>query len=58
VVSSGGALLDALAMLKADGLTPQAALCVIDRESGGGQALAAVGLPLRPLLTFSEIEQA
>jgi orotate phosphoribosyltransferase len=56
VVSSGGALLDALAKLKADGLAPLAALCVIDRETGGREALAAVGLELRALLTFAQVE--
>ena len=58
VVSSGGAILDALGLLRADGLMPSAALCVIDRETGGKEALAAAGLPLLPLLTFSDIERA
>lgn len=56
VVSSGGAIIDALAKLRADGLMPAAALCVIDRETGGSEALAAAGLPLKALFTFSEIE--
>lgn len=56
VVSSGGAIIDALEKLKADGLSPDAALCVIDRETGGKEALAAVGLPLKALFTFSQIE--
>lgn len=56
VVSSGGALIDALAKLKADGLSPIAALCVIDRETGGKEALATVGLELRALFTFSQVE--
>jgi orotate phosphoribosyltransferase len=43
VVSSGGALIDSLSMLKADGLWPVGILCVIDRETGGKQALAEVG---------------
>jgi len=46
VVSSGGALIDTLSMLKADGLWPVRALCVIDRESGGKEALAGAGLEL------------
>lgn len=56
VVSSGGAIIDALEKLKADGLSPGVALCVIDRETGGKEALAAVGLPLKALFTFSQIE--
>jgi len=55
VVSSGGALLDALQMLAADGLRPTAALCVIDRQTGGAEALAAAGVPLKPLLTYADV---
>jgi orotate phosphoribosyltransferase len=55
VVSSGGAIMDTLHMLKADGLFPTAAICVIDRESGGKEALSAVGLPLRSLFSYSDI---
>lgn len=58
VVSSGGAILDAVAMLKADGLRPSAALCVIDRQTGGAEALARVDLLLKPLLTFTEVDGA
>ena len=58
VVSTGGALLDFVAMLAADGLKPTAALCVIDRETGGAAALAAAGVPLRALFTYAEIEAA
>jgi orotate phosphoribosyltransferase len=58
VVSSGGAILDALAKLRADGLVPTCALCVIDRQSGGTEALASAGLPLIALLTLDQIEQA
>jgi orotate phosphoribosyltransferase len=55
VVSSGGALIDTLSMLKADGLWPVGALCVIDRESGGKEALAGAGLELQSLFTYSQI---
>jgi len=58
VVSSGGAIIDALAKLKADGLIPAAALCVIDRSSGGKEALAEHGLPLRSLFTLAQVEGA
>jgi len=56
VVSSGGAIIDALAKLKADGLAPSAALCVIDRETGGCESLSAAGLELKSLFTFSQVE--
>jgi orotate phosphoribosyltransferase len=58
VVSSGGAIIDALAKLRSDGCNPEAALCVIDRQTGGREALAKVGLPLKALFTFSEIDGA
>ncbi len=58
VVSSGGAIIDALQMLQADGLSPVAALCVIDRETGGAEALAEVGLPLKALFTFAQVDGA
>lgn len=58
VVSSGGAIIDALAKMRADGQEPEAALCVIDRQTGGKEALAKEGLTLVPLLTFAEIESA
>jgi orotate phosphoribosyltransferase len=56
VVSSGGAILDTLKMLRADGINPMIALCVIDRETGGFEALQAEGIELRSLLTMSQIE--
>ncbi len=55
-VSSGGAILDALRKLRADGLEPTAALCVIDRQSGGKEALAAADLPLLSVFERSDIE--
>lgn len=58
VVSSGGAIIDSLSKLKSDGLAPLAALCVIDRQTGGVEALAKQGLGLRALFTFEEIERA
>lgn len=58
VVSSGGAIIGASQMLKADGLSPTAVLCVIDRETGGAKTLAKMGLPLKALFTFTEIDGA
>lgn len=58
VVSSGGALLDALSKLQNDGLVPSNALCIIDRETGGREALAAVGIPLHALFTLAEMESS
>jgi len=58
VVSSGGAILEAAAKLRADGCAVDAALCVIDRETGGREALAEVGLELDALFTMSQIQGA
>ena len=58
VVSSGGAILDALAKLSTDGVHAAVAVCVIDRETGGREALAEVGVELRALITMSDLEQA
>jgi orotate phosphoribosyltransferase len=55
VVSSGGALIDTLSMLNADGLRPVSALCVVDRESGGKESLERAGLELKSLFTYSQI---
>ena len=56
VVSSGGAIIDTLAMLRGDAVEPTGAVCVIDRETGGMENLANVGLELTALLTMSQIE--
>lgn len=58
VVSSGGAILDAVRMLRADGLCPTVALCVIDRQTGGREALLEAGIELRALLTYTEVAGA
>lgn len=55
VVSSGGAILDSLKMMNADGVYPQTALCVIDRETGGLENLQKAGISLVSLLTMSDL---
>jgi len=58
VVTSGGAILDAAVELRARGARLGPVLCVIDRESGGAEKLAAEGLELFPLFTMSELTAA
>jgi orotate phosphoribosyltransferase len=53
VVTSGGALLSAVAALRAADLHVSAAICVVDREEGGAEAIAAAGVPFHPLYTTS-----
>ena len=58
VVTSGGQILLSAAELRALGAVIDTVLCVVDREAGGADALAAEGLELRPLLRRSELEAA
>lgn len=58
VVTTGGALLAACRSLRDEGATLAEVLCVVDREQGGPEALAAEGLTLRPLFTRTALEQA
>ncbi len=55
VVTSGGALLDAVAGLRAAGLDVSAAICVVDRLEGGAEAIAAAGVRLMPLYTVADL---
>jgi len=55
VVSSGGAILDALTKLRTDGIDPVCAVSVIDRQTGGAEALLSEGLELRSVLTMQDI---
>jgi orotate phosphoribosyltransferase len=55
VVTSGGAILDGARELRARGAQLEPVVCVIDRESGGADKLAADGLTLLPLFTMSEL---
>lgn len=58
VVSTGGAILDALRKLRSDDVHPLIVLCVIDRETGGKEALAREGVELRSLFRMRDIESA
>ena len=58
VVSSGGAILDTVQKMRADGLAIDTALCVIDRQTGGKEKLAEAGIELVALLTMEEIAAA
>ncbi len=58
VVTSGGAVLDAVSELRERGAQLGPVVCVIDREAGGVEKLAAEGLELRSLYTMSELNAA
>lgn len=58
VVSTGGAIIDAARALRTEGADIVSVLCVIDRESGGPEALMSEGLELQAAFTLSELVQA
>lgn len=58
VVTSGGQVVLSARDLRTAGATVQHAVCVVDRESGGGAALAAAGIDLHPLFGFAELRAA
>jgi orotate phosphoribosyltransferase len=55
VVTSGGALLEAIEAVRDAGLVVRTALCVVDREEGGADALARHAVRLRPIFRASEL---
>jgi orotate phosphoribosyltransferase len=55
VVTSGGALAESVEALRKAGLVVRNAVCVLDREEGGSDALARLGVRLRPLFRASEL---
>ena len=58
VVTSGGAALEAVQALREAGLECRNVVCVVDREEGGGDALARLAVRLRPLFRASELVEA
>ena len=55
VVTSGGAAAEAVEALRAAGLECATAVCVVDREEGGTEGLAAVGVRLVALFRAGEL---
>jgi orotate phosphoribosyltransferase len=55
VVTSGGALAEAVEALREADLVVRNAICVVDREEGGADALARLGVRLRALFTAGEL---
>ena len=50
VVTSGGAAIDSVRALRDAGLVCETVVCVVDREEGGAEAMAAEGVTLHRLL--------
>jgi orotate phosphoribosyltransferase len=55
VVTTGGALVEAVSALREEGLVVRTAVCVVDREEGGSDALARLGVRLRTLFRAEEL---
>jgi orotate phosphoribosyltransferase len=55
VVTSGGAAVEAVEAVRAAALRIGTAVCVVDREEGGADSLARVGVRLRALFRASEL---
>ena len=57
VVTTGGAAASAVDALREAGLECNTAICVVDRDEGGIEGLAAVGVRLVPLFRAAELVQ-
>ena len=55
VVTSGGALAESVSVLRDAGLVVRHAVCVVDREEGGADALARLGVRLHSLYRASDL---
>jgi orotate phosphoribosyltransferase len=55
VVTSGGALAETVSALRQEGLVVRNAVCVVDREEGGTDALARLGVRLRALFRAEDL---
>ena len=55
IVTSGGAAIEAVEALREAGMQVSNAICVVDREEGGADALARAAVRLRPLFLASEV---
>ena len=55
VITTAGSTIEAVTALREHGFTINHAVCVVDRQAGGADALAAIGIELHPLFTASEL---
>jgi orotate phosphoribosyltransferase len=58
VVTSGGAAAEAVQALRAAGLECRNAVCVVDRDEGGVDALARLGVRMWPLFRTADVAAA
>jgi orotate phosphoribosyltransferase len=55
VVTTGGSSIKAIERLRAAGYNPAAVLTVVDREQGGAEAFAQVGVKFLSLVKLSQL---
>jgi orotate phosphoribosyltransferase len=55
VITTGGSALEAVAAVRAEGGKVVGVLAVVDREEGGRAAIEAAGLPVRALVTLTQL---
>ena len=58
VITSGGQVVISTGDLRERGAIIDTVVCAIDRQAGGAEALAEIGLTLKPLLTREDIARA
>ena len=58
VITSGGAVIDATYALRDAGAVVDTVVCVIDRQSGGREKLADLGVEMRAVFTKADLEAA
>ena len=56
VITSGGAVIDAVSILENMNLKIAAILCVVDREAGADKEFKELGIPYFPLFKRSELD--
>lgn len=57
VITSGGAAVDAINVLRGLDIEILRLICVIDRQSGGAQKFVELGVDFKPLFTWSELDE-
>ncbi len=55
VISSGGSIVRSIEAVRNRGHEVVLALSILDRDMGGGEKLASIGVPYQPLVTIAEI---
>lgn len=58
IITSGGAVVDATRALRDAGALVDAVICVIDRQAGGREQLASLGVEVLALFTKADVEAA